>query len=148
MLGKKGPARHREIQFFPTLQVGVVRIQSKIHFFLPRPPQTPSPRSPTPPSPPPPPPPLLHPRHLEPQVASEGHPKCTPAFFRIVTSRPNPLHPSSTPDSWSPRWASGPPQMHPRLFLGLLRQDQTPSTPPPPPTAGAPGLLSGRPKCK
>ena len=48
----------------------------------------------------------------------------------------------------NPGRLSGPPQMHPRLFLGLLRQDQTPSPPPPPPTAGAPGRLSGRPKCK
>ena len=59
---------------FPTLQVGVVRIQSKIHSFLlvPPPPQHQIKRTDTDPT---------YPRQLEPQGASAAHPKCTPVFF-------------------------------------------------------------------
>ena len=44
-------------------------------------------------------------------VAQRAAPNAPPSFSRIVTSRPNPLPPSSTPDSWSPKSRRGPPQM-------------------------------------
>ena len=46
-----------------------------------------------------------------PRSAQRATPNAPPSFFRIVTSRPNPLPPSSTPDSWSPRSPERPPQM-------------------------------------
>ena len=53
-------------------------------------------------------------------------------FPMLVTSgdlRPNPFTPSSTPTAGAPGRLSGPPQIHPCLFLGLLRQHQTPFPP-------------------
>ena len=48
---------------------------------------------------------------LEPQVAQRAAQNAPASFSRIVKSRPNPLPPSSIPDSWSPRSRRGPPQM-------------------------------------
>ena len=81
-----------------------------------------------------------YPRHLELQVASPAHPKCTPVFLGIVTLRqdqtPSPfLHPRQL----EPQVASAANhKCTPIFFSGLFSQDQT--FPSPTPTVGAPGL--------
>ena len=100
-----------------------------------------------------------YPRHLEPQVASAAHPKCTPRpnppsstldsrdprspqrptrnappFFRIFTPTPTP---SSTADSWRPRFPQRPTPNASPFFLKIVA-----SRPNPPPRQLEPQVAS------